>query len=172
MLIQNDETTFMRALERVLQTPDWVTAILFLSLLLLVVLKAYNPQKLSGVLSSLYNKGFLEIEAQEKQSPFTFFTIVFTLFSLFSIALGVYVSICYVTKQQFLFTDYTQILLFLLIYMFGRFTLEYLLTQLFGIKNELSFFFQSKRSYLFSISAGIWVFVLIYFYSKHACLFS
>lgn len=154
----------MDAIERSIYLPDWLTLLFLFAFVLLVLLKAMNSDKLQAVLSSITNKGFLEIEIEENESPFTLFSGVFTLFCLLTISLLVYVSLVSLKDQQINLADFSQILLLLVVYMLSRFILEYLLIQLFRLKQQLAFFFLSKRNYLFSISIGMWGILGLFLY--------
>ncbi len=80
----------MEAINRAILIPDWLTVMLFSSFILLVFLKALNPHKFFTVVSSIVNKGFLEIESEEKISPFNLFNLGFTLFYICGSAIGRY----------------------------------------------------------------------------------
>ena len=168
MLEINLLITHMEAINRAILIPDWLTVMLFSSFILLVFLKALNPHKFFTVVSSIVNKGFLEIESEEKISPFNLFNLGFTLFSLSSISLAVYFSFIYIQNESIEIESYYSMVLLILVYMTGRFLIEFLIMNLFSVKSYLNVFFLSKRIYLFSISIGIWIFVLLYAYGEQS----
>lgn len=159
---------FMEVVERGFTNPSWITTIILFSLLLLVLLRMMNSHKFLGTLSSITNKGFLEIESEEKQSAFTFFNIVFTLFSLITLTLSVFFSLEKIKGETFHFREFSYLILFVGVYMLSRFLLELVLIRLLSIQHFLNFFFESKKTYLFSISIGVWFLNVIYFYSNYS----
>ena len=62
------------------------------------------------------------------------------------------------------FIEYIQWSSYILIYILGRFLLEFLLMGLLEVKGILKYFILSKRGYLYSISIGLFLLNLIYFY--------
>jgi hypothetical protein len=155
----------MEALERGFISNNWVTALFVFGLLLIFFLKLFRAAKLSGYATSIFNKGFIEIESQEKTASITFFHSVFTLFSFLSISMTIYFLFKeYKVGVQSNFLEYIQWSSYVLIYILGRFFLEFLLMGLLEVKGVLTYFILSKRSYLYSISIGLFLLNLIYFY--------
>lgn len=155
----------MEAIERGFISNNWVTLLFVFGLLLIFVLKLYKAAKLSGFATSIFNKGFIEIESQEKTAPITFFHSVFTLFSFLSISMTAYFLLDeYKDGVSTNFLEYIEWSSYILIYILGRFFLEFLLMGLLEVKGLLSYFILSKRSYLYSISIGLFLLNLIYFY--------
>ncbi|MFY0628777.1 MAG: DUF4271 domain-containing protein [Flavobacteriaceae bacterium] len=156
----------MEALERGFISNNWVTGLFVFGLLLIFFLKLFRAVKLSGYAASIFNKGFIEIESQEKTTPITFFHSVFTLFSFLSISMTVYFLLKeYKEDLESNFIEYLQWSSYILIYILGRFFLEFLLMGLLEVKGILKYFILSKRSYLYSISIGLFLLNLVYFYA-------
>ena len=102
---------------------------------------------------------------QEKSSIFSLFNIGFVGFSFLNISMSLYFAINdYQEKNLFLFFDYTKISLYVFVYMLGRNFLEVVFMELLMIKKYLRHFFLSKRSYLYSISIGLFFLNVVYFY--------
>jgi len=159
------KTFALQAAERVLVSHNWVAILFVFCLLILFFLKLFNAEKMRGYSLSIFNKGFIEITSEEKKSMFSLFHLGFIGFSFLSISLTVYFFLVhYQQKPIFSFVEYSQIASFVLIYIVGRNILEFVLIQLMGIKQHLGYFFVSKRSYLYSISIGIFFLNVIYFY--------
>tara|TARA_R110002073_G_scaffold123234_2_gene266854 strand:+ start:36431 stop:37072 length:642 start_codon:yes stop_codon:yes gene_type:complete len=155
----------MQAIERELISNNWVVLLFISGLLLMFLLKLFNAEKMKGYSLSIFNKGFVEIESQEKSSNFSLFNIAFTAFSFLSISLSLYFLLNqYSERAIFSFLDYTRVSSYVLIYMLGRFILETFLMNLLEVKELLGYFFLSKRSYLYSISTGLLFLNAIYFY--------
>ena len=55
----------MEALQRSVLSNNWITIIFVFYILLLFFLKLFTAEKLKGYVTSIFNKGFLEIEAEE-----------------------------------------------------------------------------------------------------------
>lgn len=155
----------LQAAERVLISDNWIAILFVFCFLLLFLLKLFDAEKMRGYSLSIFNKGFIEITSEEKQSLFSLFHIGFIGFSFLSISLTVYFFLVhYQEKTVFSLLEYSQIASYVLVYIFGRNILELLLIRILEIKQLLGYFFVSKRSYLYSISIGIFFLNLIYFY--------
>ena len=155
----------LQAAERVLISDNWIAILFVFCLLVLFFLKLFNAEKMRGYSWDLFNKGFIEITSEEKQSLFSLSDIGFIGFSFLNISLTAYFFLVYYQdKEVFSLLEYSQIATYVLIYIFGRNILESLLMRLLSIKQLLGYFFVSKRSYLYSISVGIFFLNVIYFY--------
>ena len=154
----------MQAIEREILSNNWVAITFVLGLLLLALLKLFNAEKMKGYSLSIFNKGFVEIESQEK-SRFSFFSVAFITFSLLSISLTIFFLLNqYVENIYFTFQEYIKVSFLVLVYTLGRFLLEHFLMRLFGIQDVLAHFYMSKRGYLYSISVGLFFLNIIYYY--------
>lgn len=157
---------FNITVQRELFPPDWITALMVFSLFLLVVLKTLNSQKFYGYLTSIVNKGFLEIQAEDRESPLNLFDFIFTLFSIIALSLGTFIvfdayELGFDSKLTFLDT-----VTLVLAYFVVRLIAEQFLIRLFSLSSILLFYQLSKRSYLYSISLLIWVLILAYLYGN------
>ncbi|MBL4604720.1 MAG: DUF4271 domain-containing protein [Flavobacteriaceae bacterium] len=162
----------MEGLERGFISNNWVIMLFVFGLLLIFFLKLFKAAKLRGYAASVFNKGFIEIESQEKTPPITFFHSVFTLFSFLSISMTVYFLFTgYREELNTDFFEYVKWAFYILIYILGRFLVEFVLMSLLQIKSLLSYFILSKRSYLYSISIGLFLLNFIYFYGYRSQIF-
>lgn len=158
-------TLAIQAAERVLISDNWVAILFVFCLLLLFLLKLFDAEKMRGYALSIFNKGFVEITSEEKQSMFSLFHLGYIGFSFLSISLTVYFFLVhYQEKTVYSLLEYSQIASYVLVYIFGRNVLELLLIKILDIKQLLGYFFVSKRSYLYSISVGVFFLNVIYFY--------
>ena len=66
----------MEALQRSVLSNNWITIIFLVSLAVLFFLKLFEAEKLKGYAASIFNKGFIEIEAEDNSSFFSFFHTV------------------------------------------------------------------------------------------------
>ena len=96
----------------------------------------------------------------------SFFHSVFTFFSFLMLSMTIYFIINnHQNDNTFLFSEYLSLSLIVFIYMILRFIIESLLMTLFEVKEVLLHFFLSKRSYLYTVSIGLLILNLFYFYS-------
>ena len=155
----------MQAVEGELLSNNWVTLLFVFSLILMFLLKLFNAEKTKGYALSIFNKGFIEIKSQEKKATFSLFETAFVVFSFLSLSLTLYFLLIHYPKNvQYNFLEYTKISSYVLIYMLGRVFLESVLMKLLAIKELLGYFFLYKRSYLYSISIGLFFLNVFYFY--------
>lgn len=165
MCISINHKLVMEAAERVLISNNWVALLFLFCLLILFFLKMFSAEKMKGYSLSIFNKGFVDIASQEKQPILSLFDIVFTGFSFLSISLAIYFSMRYFQNDSnFSLISYTKVATYVLIYMLLRNVIEFLLMRLLGIQQALGYFFLSKRSYLYSISIGLFFLNVVYFY--------
>ena len=74
----------MEALQRDILSNNWITIIFLVSLAVLFFLKLFEAEKLKGYIASIFNKGFIEIEAEDNPSLFSFFHLGFSFFFFFN----------------------------------------------------------------------------------------
>ena len=70
----------IQANERVIVSYDWITIIFVLCLLILFLLKLFNAEKMKGYALSIFNRGFIEINVQEKKPFLGIFDLSFLSF--------------------------------------------------------------------------------------------
>ena len=156
----------MEALQRVILSNNWITIIFLVSLAVLFFLKLFEAEKLKGYAASIFNKGFLEIEAEDNSSFFSFFHIGFSFFFFLMITItGYFCANIYSHRTIFLLQDYIHVFNYVLLYMIVRFVSMSLFILLFELKQSISLFLISKRGFLYSISLGLLFLNIIYFYS-------
>ncbi|MDC3195206.1 DUF4271 domain-containing protein [Flavobacteriaceae bacterium] len=156
----------MEALQRDILSNNWITIIFLLSLAVLFFLKLFEATKLKGYAASIFNKGFIEIEAEDNPSPFSFFHLGFSFFFFLMITItGYFFTNIYSQRTVFLMQDYLHVFNYVLLYMIVRFVSISLLILLFELKQRISLFLISTRGFLYSISIGLLFLNIIYFYS-------
>ena len=72
----------MEAVQRDVLSNNWIVLIFIFSIGILFFLKIFNTDKLKGYATSIFNKGFIEIEAEENYFRFSFFHVGFSFFFL------------------------------------------------------------------------------------------
>ena len=156
----------MEALQRAILSNNWITIIFLVSLAILFFLKLFEAEKLKGYTTSIFNKGFIEIEAEDNLSFFSFFHIGFSFFFFLMITItGYFCANIYSHRTIFLLQDYIHVFNYVLLYMIVRFVSMSLFILLFELKQSTSLFLISKRGFLYSISIGLLFLNIIYFYS-------
>jgi len=156
----------MEALQRSVLSNNWITLIFVFSILLLFFLKLFTTAKLKGYVTSLFNKGFVEIEAEENYWTLSFFHTGFSLFTFLMLSVTTF----FLTSQfnnssALLLEDYLVSTSYLFSYIVLRFIVVFVLFSVFQFKSKLSFFMTSKRGYLYSISIGLLFLNIFYFYT-------
>ena len=153
----------MEALHRSVLSNNWITLIFVFSILLLFLLKLFTTTKLKGYTAALFNKGFVEIEAEESYFSFSFFHLGFSLLTFLMLSITIFLTV----KQDsvFLFEDYLLYTFYLFSYVILRFLAVFALFSVFQFTSKLSFFMTSKRAYLYSISIALLFLNVFYFYA-------
>ena len=156
----------MEALQRSVLSNNWITLIFVFSILLLFFLKLFTTTKLKGYVTSLFNKGFVEIEAEENYWTLSFFHVGFSLFTFLMLSVTTFFLISQFNKNSaLLLEDYLVSTSYLFSYVVLRFIVVFALFSVFQFKSKLSFFMTSKRGYLYSISIGLLFLNVFYFYA-------
>ena len=156
----------MEALQRSVLSNNWITLIFVFSILLLFFLKLFTTAKLKGYVTSLFNKGFVEIEAEENYWTLSFFHVGFSLFTFLMLSVTTFFLISqFNNSSALLLEDYLVSTSYLFSYVVLRFIVVFALFSVFQFKSKLSFFMTSKRGYLYSISIGLLFLNVFYFYT-------
>ena len=162
----------MEALQREILSHDWIALIFTFSLGLLFLINRLNVSKFSGYVLSIFNRGFIEIEAEENYFRFSFFHFGLAFFAYLMLSFSSYLVIQATTpKKGFLIVDFIGVSIVVFSYLFTKYLLELIFIYLFEIREKTAHFFSSKRSYSYSLSIGLFILNLLYFYSFQNPLF-
>ena len=163
----------MEAVQRDVLSNNWIVLIFIFSIGILFFLKIFNTDKLKGYATSIFNKGFIEIEAEENYFRFSFFHVGFSFFFLLMLTVSIYLTMHQnFQKEAFLFLDYLQVSKYVLLCLTVRYVVDFLLIILFDIRDSLvTYFFFSRRSYSYSISLGLLILNILYFYTFNSYYF-
>ena len=163
----------MEAVQRDVLSNNWIVLIFIFSIGILFFLKIFNTDKLKGYATSIFNKGFIEIEAEENYFRFSFFHVGFSFFFLLMLTVSIYLTMHQnFQKEAFLFLDYLQVSKYVLLCLTIRYVVDFLLIILFDIIDSLvTYFFFSRRSYSYSISLGLLILNILYFYTFNSYYF-
>ena len=162
----------MQALEKIVIENNWITMLLVLLLGAIFLLKGVDSKKLKGYVFSMFNRGFVEVEAEENRPFFKIFYILIFMFSIIVISLISYFFIIEnaVNTTQGFYT-FSTVFLLILIYFLLKWILEYLFSSLFLIDKEVHFFLVSKVSYLFAIAFILFAGLILVEYSSLSTTF-
>lgn len=140
--------------ERIVFSPDWLTIVFLVILLLIAVIKNNFSEQLSSLFSLLYSDKYYSDFGKVKPLIWNNFNILFFLIFILVSAVMIYYSLNAYVNDSFLFDlgYFLKILAGVLIYLVLRYTFEVILSSLFEIFEEYKFFSFVKLSNLFLIS--------------------
>ncbi|MFT5761677.1 MAG: hypothetical protein ACI8WA_000795 [Polaribacter sp.] len=156
----------MQAIERLDISTNWLTLVFVFGLILLVVLRMLNHQKLFEYSRSFFLKGFIEKKVEERGSFFSGFNIVLFVFSVLGYALFFsYLAEFFITEIELSFQLYLKITALV----FGYFTmflvLDLVFCHLLEIRSELAYFIAAKLGYSYNIALFLFPFLILVAYS-------
>ena len=162
----------MQALERTIVDTNWVTVLLVVLLVCVFLLKGLSFERLKGNVLSLINKTFIESEIEENYSFVNLFKIVVFIFSMTVISLLMYKFLLFfdVSKEGG-FYIFMKTLGVVFSYFSTKRLVEFLLSHLFKINEQLKFFLGSKSNYLNCVSFYVFIALVIVEYSPLNTLF-
>lgn len=135
-------------------------------MILIVLLKSLNKERLKGFVFVLFNKNFITTEADDNPFFFNGFNLLLFLFS--TITLSLIISFLLDTKSYLFDTTFSSFLIvftIVLSYFLLKKFLEFLLVRLFLIQKQLLFYTISKTSYLYTISFVLFIVYILTVYS-------
>ena len=136
-------------------------------LVCIVFLKLLNANKLNESIFALFDFSFIEDESSESNNLLDLFQSILFLFSVSTVSLLVYYFKIY--KQTETIQSFTTFFTFFLVifcYFFLKKALEFALTRLFLIKNQISVFLITKANYLYSVSFILYILLILYEYGN------
>ena len=140
--------------ERIVFSPDWLTIVFLVILLLIAIIKNNFSEQLSSLFSLLYSDKYYSDFGKVKPLIWNNFNILFFLIFILVSAVMIYYSLNAYVNDSFRFDlgYFLKILTGVLIYLVLRYTFEVILSSLFEIFEEYKFFSFVKLSNLFLIS--------------------
>jgi hypothetical protein len=156
----------LQALEKITISTNWISLVLVFLFAIIAVLKIIDAEKLKGYVFALFNRGFIESEAEEDTSLFSSFYSLLFIFSATVVALTI--SLLAAERNvnfSFSFSSFFSVLKAVFCYLIIKILLELVLVRLFLIKKQLRFYLVSKLSYLYSISFFLLVFFVLFQFS-------
>ncbi len=152
----------MQSIPRTLLSNDWILLMLLFALILLLILKVIDPQKLKGHVFAIFNKGFIEIGSEQKTAVFSLFYGILFLFSTIVFSLTLLLLL-----DEYLEVSIPRKLLFFAVFFLFlfKFFLEFLVSSVLLIKKDVYYFLFSKKSYLYTISFAFFVLLVLHVFS-------
>jgi hypothetical protein len=162
----------VQALERTIIDTNWITILLVVLLVCIFLLKGLSFVRLRGNAFSLINKTFIESEIEGNYSFFNLFKIVVFLFSMMVISFLMYKFLLFfdVSKEEGFYIFMETLGVVFSYFLIKRF-LEFLLSHLFKINEQVKFFLCSKSNYLNCVSFYLFIALFVVEYSQLNRLF-
>jgi len=133
---------------------------------IIAVLKIIDAEKLKGYVFALFNKGFIEVEAEEDTSFFSSFYSLLFVFSAMVLALTISLLVSEINVDFSLtFSSFLSVLKLVFSYLIIKRCLEFAFANLLLIKKQVRFYLVCKFSYLYSISFFLLAFCILFHFS-------
>jgi len=162
----------VQAIEKTVIDTNWITLLFTFLLACVFLLKGLSASKLKGNVSSFMNYGFIEKEVEDISTFFNLFQSVIFIFSMLVLSLLLYkVSLFYSVFEVFGFYTYFKIFGGVFSYFSIKWVLEFSLSLLFKINNQVKFFLVSKSIYLYSVTFFLLLPLVLSHYSQLKTIF-
>ena len=156
----------MQALDKITSSTNWILLVLVFLFVIIAVLKIIDAEKLKGYVFALFNKGFIESEAEEDILFFSSFYSLLFVFSATVLALTVSLLASEINVAFSLtFSSFLSVLKLVFSYLIVKRFLELAFARLLLIKKQVRFFLVCKLSYLYSVSFFLLVFYILFLFS-------
>ncbi|MHB0755687.1 DUF4271 domain-containing protein [Polaribacter sp. M15] len=156
----------MQAVDKIVQTNDWVTLLFLILFSGIVVLKFINSKKLKENFFAFSRFTILGDKDVEITSFFKGFQLLIFMFSTLVFSYLVYQFKLYkLPESKTGLQAFLSIFSYVLLYFVVKRILEYSLLLLFMIKKRVQFFVNLKNSYLYSISFLLYIALIVVEYS-------
>jgi len=145
---------------------NWVTLLLVGLFLVVFILRLTDAEKIKGFFLILFKPSFIEEELEERT---WYLQVFYTILYFFSIAVFSLISFNIFREKNpsFLntFLNFNVFFWFLFVYLAAKWFLEYLLSMLFSLKNNVRYFLFSKIGSFFSIAIYLFIILVIVSYT-------
>ena len=156
----------MQALDKISLGTNWILLVLVFLFVIIAILKIIDAEKLKGYVFALFNKGFIESEAEEDILFFSSFYSLLFVFSATVLALTISLLASEINVSFSLtFSSFLSVLKLVFSYLIVKRFLELAFARLLLIKKQVRFFLVCKLSYLYSISFVLLVFYILFLFS-------
>jgi hypothetical protein len=156
----------VQALDKITTSANWILLVLVFLFVIIAVLKIIDAEKLKGYVFALFNKGFIEDEAEEDTSFFSSFYSLLFVFSgiVLALIMSLFASEIKV-GFSLTFSSFLSVLKLVFSYLIVKRFLELAFARLLLIKKQVRFYLVCKLSYLYSISFFLLVFCILFYFS-------
>jgi hypothetical protein len=156
----------VQALDKITTSTNWILLVLVFLFVIIAVLKIIDAEKLKGYVFALFNKGFIEDEAEEDTSFFSSFYSLLFVFSgiVLALIMSLFASEIKV-GFSLTFSSFLSVLKLVFSYLIVKRFLELAFARLLLIKKQVRFYLVCKLSYLYSISFFLLVFCILFYFS-------
>lgn len=162
----------MQAVDRVIISNNWLTIVFVVALVLLFVLKMMHQNKLIGVSKAFFVKGFVEKKAEEKETYFSLFNSLLFIFSAIVFSLLIVFVLSFVKVEYDIdFELFVWVLGIVIVYLLLFNLLDFLLSKLFNIRNEMIYLITAKKVYVFNTAIWLFPFIIIATYGFYNVFF-
>jgi len=156
----------VQALDKISLSTNWIPLVLVFLFVIIAILKIIDAEKLKGYVFALFNKGFIESEAEEDILFFSSFYSLLFVFSATVLALTISLLASEINVSFSLtFSSFLSVLKLVFSYLIVKRFLELAFARLLLIKKQVRFFLVCKLSYLYSISFVLLVFYILFLFS-------
>jgi hypothetical protein len=157
----------LQAIEKIITTNSWITALILLLFISIVILKALDTNRLRGNIFSLFNVNFVESEVEENSNFLDAFQIVIFIFTVIVLSLLTYRFKTYSSPSIIIsFSSYVPVFFYLLSYFLIKRTLEFILIHLLLIRKEMRFFTVSKLNYIHNVAFLLYIGIVLNEYTS------
>lgn len=157
----------MQAIDKIVDSNNWVTLLLLLLLVGVFVLKTINPVRLKQNAFAFFNISLISNNDKSGLSFFNPFQVIIFIFSSLVFSLFVFQYKMYVfPKTDNKFIVFVGVFGTVLSYLLTKRVLEYVLTLLFLIKKGVNFYMISKINSLNSVSFLLYIALVISVYTN------
>ncbi len=156
----------MEALQRTLLAQDWLTFVLLTMLLIVFVLRGLSAEKLQGTFLALFNKGWVDIEIEERVGLFNSFQIIQYLFTIGVVSVSCFLIGNHYNTYSNDFTIFTIYFGSIFAYFLLKRGLELGLSNALQIQEGVNYYMRSKSIYLNSISFFLFAIIIVFAYGS------
>lgn len=154
--------------QRIIFTPDWITAVFLVILFLIAISKYHFNERLSSLFSLVYSDKYISDYTKAKPIIWNSFNLIHFFILSLTFSLLIFYGLNAFLNESFNleFGYFLKILLGVGIYMVLRFLIGGLIAAIFEIKDDFSIFSMIKISNFFLISFALFPLLLIIAYTK------
>ena len=157
----------MQAIEKTVIDTNWITLLFLFLFTCILILKGMSQRRLKGNVSSILNKSFIEVEAEEKTFFLNLFQCLIFVFSMLVLSLLIYNIILYYEfwRSQDL-VSYMKVVGVVSSYFLIKWSVESLFSYVLMIQKQLRLFLISKAVYLHSTAFFLLIALVLVQYSQ------